>query len=505
MKTIVIFPIADLRRFVGAEQMYLNRPSWALPERNRDFVRALGGIKETRECGVSLKGLDGWVVEPFVCDAKQGPKFHDMPAMACNGKYVQWKVDKRLLFFDGMCSARVEYHFSCDLSKFDAEVDFNTINDYLCNLRIKLRRHEGEELHTFDEVDFGRSGLLHAKALAARTVPSARFVDLHTIRRHIKFMRPAILHVIDCDEPLETGPEFTKVNSSITRYLEVLHDRVRVFSNIDVPVWVVRKKPKHNERDLRDLCLYLRRLHSEYECIKKLLLEVERGGVEVIDGFLPQGFEEYLREVLKRVRAAEKRLTREGKFSPDHSHDGAGMVELASVSIHDLDPSLHAQLRIALSRAKFSWTSNEKQVKSFAETWQARSAVTNFYVRELNVDNRQSVSNSTGVVLTQAGRDAQVKIDKSFNGFQENTSNTELVQSIADLKELLDQAIEAGEVEKPDALSRDFGELADEAASSEPRKEKIEFSGKMILGAIKESSGLITAVSKAIETLKGFF
>ena len=121
------------------------------------------------------------------------------------------------------------------------------------------------------------------------------------------------------------------------------------------------------------------------------------------------------------------------------------------------------------------------------------------------MDNRQTVSNSSGVVLTQAGRDAQVKIDKSFNGFQDSTSNPELVQAIADLKEKIDQAIESGEVTNPDAIARDFAELADEAASHGPRKEKLDFNGKMILGAIKESSGLIASVSKAIEVIKDFF
>lgn len=485
--------------------MYLQRPSWTVPEPNREFVRALGGLKETVDCGISLRGLDGWIVEPFVCDAKRGPKFHNMPAMSASGTHFQWRVDKRLLFFDGICSARVEYHLSCDFLGSHEPITFDVINDYLCNLKVKLRRHEGADLQAFEEVDFGRSGLLHAKALAARTVPSTRFNDLHLIRRHIKYMRPAIIHVVGNEEKIIVGEKFTKVLNTTSKYLDIFHDRVRIFSNIDVPVWVVRTKPKINQRDLRDLCLYLRRLHSEYECIKRLLMEMDRGNIKAIDGLLPQDFEEYLRDILKRVKSAERKLLRAGRFAPDNASDDPSMIDLASISIHDLDPALYSHIQIALKRSRFNWISNERQILGFVEELEGRSTVININVRELNMDNRQTVSNSSNVVLAQAGRDAQVKLDKSFNGFQENTSNTELVQAIADLKELLDQAIEAGEVEKPEAVARDFAELSEEASSSEPREEKIAFSGKMILGAIKESSGLITAISKAVEVVRGLF
>ncbi|NDW46356.1 hypothetical protein [Ruegeria sp. PrR005] len=505
MKSIVIFPIADLRRFTGTSGMYLSKPSWTVPERNRDFVRALGGLKEVSDCGISLRGLDGWIVEPFACDAKRGPKFHDMPAMRVFDHFVQWKVENRLLFFDGECSGRIEYHLECNFGGVTHPASINEVNDYLCGLKLRVRKHEGTETNEFDEFDFGRSGLLHSRALAARTVPASQFADIHNVRRHIKYMRPAIVHIMEDDENIEITDDFTRVANNTSRYLDVFHDRVRIFNNIDIPVWAIRTKKKVNQRDLRDLCLFLRRMHSEYECIKRLLLEIERGNIDVVDGLLPVAFEEYLREILKRVRSGEKKLLRRGKFAPEHASDDPGMIELASISIHDLDPSLYSQVQIALKRSRFNWSSNEDQVRGFVEQLQSRSTVVNLNVRELNMDNRQTVSNSSGVVLTQAGRDAQVKIDKSFNGFQDNTSNAELVQAIADLKENIDQAIEGGEVENPDALARDFAELADEAVSDEPRKEKLEFNGKMIIGAIKESSGLIASISKAIEVIKSLF
>ncbi len=425
--------------------------------------------------------------------------------MSVTKAHVQWRVENRLLFFDGTCSARVEYHLSCNLNNASDPVSFDQINDYLCGLKLRVRKHEGAEKSEFDEFDFGRSGLLHSRALAARTVPAERFLDLHLVRRFIKYMRPAITHIFSEDEKVAVDNNFAKVANKTSRYLDVFHDRVRIFSNIDIPVWAIRTKPKLNQRDLRDLCLYLRRLHSEYECIKRLLLEIERGNIEVVDGLLPRPFEEYLRDILKRVKSAEKKLLREGKFAPENAPNDPGMIELASISIHDLDPALYAQIQIALKRSRFNWSSNENQLKGFVDQLQYRSTVVNVNVRELNMDNRQTVSNATGVVLTQTGRDAQVTIDKSFNGFQENTSNADLVQAIADLKELIDQAIEGGEVEKPEAIARDFAELAEEVSSEEPRREKVEFNSKMIVGAIKESSGLIASISKAIEVILGLF
>jgi len=505
LKSIVIFPIADMRRITGARDMHLHRPSWTVPERNRDFVRALGGIKETADCGISLRGLDGWIVEPFVCDAKRGPKFHDMPAMQVFNQFVQWRIENRLLFFDGECSGRIEYHLECSFERLASPVSINEINDYICGLKLKVRQHEGKEKSKYEEFDFGRSGLLHSRSLAARTVPANQFSDIHKVRRHIKYMRPAIIHILEEHEKVDITEDFTKVANNASSYLDVFHDRVRIFNNIDIPVWAIRTQKKVNDRDLRDLCLFLRRLHSEYECVKRLLLEIERGSVDVVDGLLPVAFEEYLREILKRVKSAEKKLLRRGRFAAENAAEAPGMIELASISIHDLDPSLYPQIQIALKRARFNWSSNEHKIRGFVEELQSRSAVVNLNIRELNMDNRQTVSNSSGVVLTQAGRDAQVKIDKSFNGFQDSTSNPELVQAIADLKEKIDQAIESGEVTNPDAIARDFAELADEAASHGPRKEKLDFNGKMILGAIKESSGLIASVSKAIEVIKDFF
>ncbi|MDD9739695.1 hypothetical protein PVW47_07890 [Marinovum sp. SP66] len=505
MKTIVTFPICDLRRYVGGSSTYLQRPSWTLPERHKDFIRALGGLKPSAEVGLSVKGLSGWIMEPFVCDAKHGPKFHDLPAMHIAGGTCQWKIDNRLLFFDGECSGRVEYHFFLDLKGQTEAVSFDAINDFLCDMKLKFRKHEGEGKTEYDEVDFGRSGLLHANALAARTVARNKFLELHEIRKNIKFMRPSIVHVIEPGEMLDFRGDFIKVKNTISKYLEVYHDRVRVFSNIDIPVWAILTKDKLNGRDLRDLVLYLRRLHAEYECIKVLLRAVESGAIPTEGGVLPEDFEEYLLEVLGRVRSAEQRFDRVGGFAPDEQASLPKIADLASISIHDLDPTLHRQIQVALRRAKFKWKSNQNQILAALKVLEERSVNVNFNVRNLNVDNSQNVSNSTGIVQTQAGRDAQVNLDKSFNGFQEKTSSAEVVQAIADLKELLDQAIETGEVKDPESVARDFDDMAQEAASEVPRKQKIEFNGKMIVGALKESSSLISAISKAVEVVGSFF
>ena len=505
LKTQVVFPICDMRRFTGDPDMVLLRPFWPLPEPHKEFIRALGGLKAAEDCGLSQRGLTGWIVEPYVCDARLGPKFKDMPAMKSPYGHSQWRVDKRLLFFDGSCSARAEYHFEIDLKDQAQAISFDLINDFLCGLQLQMRVHEGEDKSSFETVDFGRSGLLHTRALAARTVPHSQFSKLHSVRKHIKYLRPTIVHVVEEGEKVEIGSQFIRVRQNSSKYIDVFHDRVRIFSNIDIPVWVIFRQKAANDRDLRDLSLYLRRLHSEFECLKVIFRAIERNQIKLDDGHLPEEVEQYLREILSRVRTAENKLERTGNFSPQDDESLPSMIDLASVSIHDLDPTLPAQIRNALARAKFKWTSNRNQSKIFVDQWFDRATSVTFNVRELNMDNSQNVSHSSGVVLTQAGPDAQVKIDKSFNGFQDNTSNAELVQALANLKELVDQAIEAGDVESPEALARDFSELSEEAGSEAPRKEKVEFSGKMILSAIKESSSLVTSIGKAVSSIGALF
>jgi len=511
LKTFVVFPFSDLRRFIAGEALFLTRPSWINVVPNKDFVRALGGLKSIHDCGVDLRGLDGWVVEPFACDVTSGPKFDSMPAMSVGSQFLQWKVAKRLLFFDAFCTGRIEYHFEIKSSKHvQSSIGIDQVNKYICSLKIRIPQHIGPA-KGFDEVDFGRSGYIHTKLISERTLPCESISSSRLAISYVKNLRPCLMHIIDADDDFDIGSNFVQIDCAVSRYINIYHDRIRIFGNIDIPIWVLKKLPKANERDVRDLCLYIRRLHSDYESIKSIFLALERSIVPLDEGYVPEGLEQYIREILGHLRNSMNKLARRGAFSAEPVEGRLSVMDLAGVSIHDIEPGLRAQIALSWKNAKFRHRSSGQQSADFWGEHDERVSSVSAYIQTLNYYGEggkvvnQTVNNSTGVTLAQTGGDAQINIDQTFNSLQDRTNSVELVQAVADLKDLLDRAIESGDVNDPETISRDFKELSEEITSKDPRKKKIGLSGDMIIEAIKESSGLISSVSKAVEVVKSFF
>src|SRR5690606_1323296 len=116
-------------------------------------------------------------------------------------------------------------------------------------------------------------------------------------------------------------------------------------------------------------------------------------------------------------------------------------------------------------------------------------------------DQRQQISHSSNVVATQAGRDAKLRIDRSFSNAQGSSVRKEMLAQLFELKRLIEQAIDAGQVPEPMALARDFDDFAREASSDGPRRSKLEATAEFIEKGLARAGSIAESAAKTVKAV----
>ena len=102
MLSVIIYPLADVRRFVDDVDACL-RPTWPIPLTN-EFVRGFGGVQDRLRGGAA-----GWAGDARVCDASGALSFDRSPRLRMeSGREVPARCAFRRLFADGSALAKVE-------------------------------------------------------------------------------------------------------------------------------------------------------------------------------------------------------------------------------------------------------------------------------------------------------------------------------------------------------------------------------------------------------------
>ncbi len=116
MLLTVQFPLADSRRFIPQDSGRLPLPQWPAAVADTDFVRGFGAIRR-RGAG----GLDGWVGESVVCEARKALRLPNSPRLLtleyAGTNYYAWQqIVFRRLFADGFSVAKFEIGYYVQLT-----------------------------------------------------------------------------------------------------------------------------------------------------------------------------------------------------------------------------------------------------------------------------------------------------------------------------------------------------------------------------------------------------
>ena len=509
MNFTIVFPVTDLRRIYCPSGTYLERPSWLFPKVGKDFVRAFGGLKESAVSGHKVDGLKDTAIEPHLCDVKHGPKFVNLPTQVEEEGRFQWKVLARRLFFDQVASLRLEYDFEVKVVDQKSAIEPQKLISFIGNSMLQIRAHQGPWDSGFDAEKFGNSGRILAKAFLERTVPRTGFCGVDTLSKFVEAERPFVFMKINGNHDVKVTESFIKLKNPFSRYFDVYHDRDRVFSDHDVPIWLAVTGKKAPEREVRNFSLYLRRCHADTEVAKRLLNMAFLKGQSLPDGeFFSFGaeYEDYVRSLLKKIRVSGKQLRKVKRLAKEPVDGEVDLSAIASVSYLDTNPGLNTLFDKGLLKMRFHHQKNQQEVRMFSDKLLQDAATTKTIIERLNmVDNSITNSPMTNSNVSQAGGNVVNNITQNFAAAREAVTNDELKSTLKELEAAIKSALEGGEVQNPDELSEDVATLSKEVTSDKPRATRIAAIGGMIKDGILSTSKLIPVVVASVEKIKSMF
>ena len=108
MLYIIQFPFGDIRSFTNEESPRLNDPLWPCPKEGQ-YLRSAGRVERRL-----LGGLDNWIGETKICNAKRACRFKDGFRSIHVANKIFIRPVFRRIFFDGYVAGKFELGFSVE-------------------------------------------------------------------------------------------------------------------------------------------------------------------------------------------------------------------------------------------------------------------------------------------------------------------------------------------------------------------------------------------------------
>lgn len=504
MRAIISYPICDLRRFSPQDTGELNVPTWPNPDEERHYVRAFGKINR-RTNGYN----SGYAAEKYFCNVKRGIRFHSFKELRTNDtKYIQPKVVGRRYYFDGFCVGKLDIEIQYPINE-SQEVNLKSFQDHFSGCLLACIRHEGPRTN-IEEQKFARfytsNGMREIeKAILARTIKQSYFSKFNYLKRFIRIGRPFII-IQNSSKRLELDEDIIELNiasETLSRAknldVEIDFGRFQMPYGPKIPVWVLNHGTRVIERAKHNIPLFMIRLHAEHFCFAELLRSLYRETIPY-----SKSVENHIFDSLKRLFDTGKKFRTKGTHFMD---DTALTIEsLAQAVVVDIDGNQEAILKMVenLGLRHNIGKNVQMVVEKAASAKEAITVIANEGAKVM-VDTSNTVTGSSGVNITQAGRDAKVSLSNSFNAVKSNSDNKDLVDNLNALKSHLDEAIKNENVNDASHTASDFDDLTTEASSENPRRDKIESIGELIVKGIKGAAEVVDPIKKIVTAIIAIF
>ncbi len=278
MFIVIQFPLLDARAFVGENTATLNCPAWPAPQPDSDFVRSFGIVRRRRQ-----GGLSGWVGEERICEARHALRFaksglkYTHPAAAELADSTNIRVAFRRFYCDGLAVAKLEVGLAVgsalnsitfgDLLSGDEPFDeppaptVAGVLEHIGHMPVSLPNPWGRPL----SCELLQAGKPLARLYAASSSKTHLGPDQYQ-PWWVKAGAPLVWIESEQAGELDTLPgKNTLWQDQNGRML--LHGRL---PGSPARLWGAPQQG-FAPRDLRELRIYLCRLHAEKECLNLLL------------------------------------------------------------------------------------------------------------------------------------------------------------------------------------------------------------------------------------------
>lgn len=420
------FPFADLRIFLGSASAQLAVPNWSDPDIGKDFVRAFGPIK--RQSPVLTDGLKGWPLEKYHCELTSGPSFSSLPAMYSSDGYLQWRKNRSSLYFDGSATGRAEFEFESTINNAAGRVRVTDVLTYFADQEVSVRKHRGLRGGGFDRQRFGDAAPLISDAFRDRSATKVRITEHDPAS--VTYCRPFIATVFHSREA-SVGEDFQECANTFNSSIKLYHDRTQIFGKSDIPVWAIEIVGKIPERDIRDLVLYLKRIHSESESLRKIVRFFQTSQIySSLEYDFAENVDFYIIDKLDILRSADDKLGNRGAFAPSGRQDGPNGVDLALAVATDAQLNAVDDIIGFLKGIHFKRSSLKKKILDHFLRVQRSSQIVGTMIQEMNVSG-DSYSGGDGSVVGRT-----VTIHGDFNQKWKDTGDISLDNLSTELEQL---------------------------------------------------------------------
>ena len=292
----VQFPLADSRGFLERETYALDAPAWLTPLPGVDFVRSFGMVRR-RPRG----GLSGWLGEGVICEAERALRFRLLqPYAVTDEEKVLFKVVFRRFYFDGLAVGKFEVgiaawdHSDGALTAAQSEGLFN----HLLRCPVAIPDPTGEE----HRCELWQAGERLADLYRISTTETAVLEDPGVPQRWwVTAGEPVALLTHNAyDEELQIPfrgrfiPLGQFQAGNLSYHWVPLNGR-------QIGLWVIGEEWQSDW--LRELRIFLLRLHAEREVFRLVLRQLATGRIDVQPrSEASNALQYYLNEATRHIR-----------------------------------------------------------------------------------------------------------------------------------------------------------------------------------------------------------
>ncbi|MDL2287371.1 hypothetical protein LJB90_02250 [Eubacteriales bacterium OttesenSCG-928-G02] len=233
---------------------------------NHEFIRSFGEIKQRER--------PHEVNESIFASANNAFSFESTNSFVfgSNKRFVPFLLFKRL-FTNGI-NSRVDIGIENDLSTYYSDSDIDSIIEVLYSSRIFVPRHDKSGTF-YIKIDMANLGNWVSKLYLSSTtsLPKEHSIDLR--KDWIVSGNTMVLcHMKTTDTINFNYDEYKQIKiENLTEYgIELYYKTKRnIVSGYNVPVWLIVEKDNARKDCVRNLRIYLMKLHQERECFRQIL------------------------------------------------------------------------------------------------------------------------------------------------------------------------------------------------------------------------------------------